>query len=407
MKKQSVVKKVQIKTSPVHYVTGVVFIALIILVTYLTLKPKEEQILLENDTIEKTRLITSYVVKQESIIEKDLTKVLVPVIAEGTKTQKGGIIATYKGQEYKNYEETLSEMDKEILEVMNDLPVIYSSEVDAIDNTIYELVKQSQGETSYAKMQEYKQRINTYINKRANIIGELSPDGAKIKELIRKRNEYEENAKKSNDNILAPMTGLVSYKTDGLENKLSLKEIDDLTYSGIKDIVENSNLIDNTNIKVVNNYEAYIVTKVPLEDKEYIKENNNYTLRLIERNNYEIKAKLAKVIQVEDGFELYFKVTNGIEELMDLREIEIEIIWWKTTGLVINNSALKKYDNKEAYYVYTIKYPNEVKIPVKIKRQNDKYSVIVNYEKQELEELGLESIYRIKLHDRIIIKDEK
>ena len=46
-------------------------------------------------------------------------------------------------------------MDREILERMKDLPTVYSSEVDAIENTIYNLVKQSVGETSYNKMQEF------------------------------------------------------------------------------------------------------------------------------------------------------------------------------------------------------------------------------------------------------------
>ena len=228
MKKISSVKKVQIKASPVHYITGVVFIALIIFIISFAIKPKEERILLKNDTIEKNRLATAYVLKYETVIEKNLNKVLLPVIAEGTKTKKGGIIATYKGEEYKNYEETLNKMDNEILDLMNDLPITYSSEVEAIDNLIYALVKQSQGETSYAKMQEYKQRINTHINKRANIIGELSPDGAKIRELIEQRNKYEDTAKKSNDNVLAPTPGIVSYKTDGLETKLSAENTEKL-----------------------------------------------------------------------------------------------------------------------------------------------------------------------------------
>lgn len=407
MKKISDVKKVKIKASPVNYITGVVFIALIAVALYFTLKPTDERLLLETGTIEKTCLTTAYVVKQESVIEKELGKVLVPVIAEGSKTQKGGIIATYKGEEYKNYEETLVKMDGEILELMNDLPAIYSSEVDAIDKTIYELVKQSVGETSYAKMKEYKQRINSYVNKRANIIGKLSPDGAEIKELIAKRNEYEESAKQSNDNILAPITGLVSYKTDGLENKLNAKKISDLTYSEIKELVNNSNLIDNTNIKVVNNYEAYIVTKVALENQQYLKENYDYTLRLIENNNYEIKATLIGLEETDAGTELYFKVTNGIEQLIDLREIEIEIIWWKSKGLVIKNEALIKYENKDAYYINAIKYSEIVQIPVDVVRRNDKFAVITNYDKEKLKELGLETNYSIKLHDRIIIKNQK
>jgi len=406
MKKISSVNKVKIKASPVHYVTGVVFIALIAIVLYFTLKPTDKILLLEKGTIEKTSLSTAYVIKEESIIEKDLNKVLVPVISDGTKTQKGGIIATYKGEEYMNYEETLAKMDKEILVLMNDLPTVYSSEVDTIDSTIYELVKQSVGETSYVKMQEYKQRINSYINKRANIIGELSPEGAEIREHIKKRNEYEESAKKSNDNILAPITGLVSYKTDGLETKLTLKNIENFDYTKIKEIVNNSNLINNNNIKVVNNYEAYIVTKVELELNEYLNVGYNYKLRLVENNNVQIKVELTKKVEKEDGVELYFKVTNGIEELIDSREIEVEVILWQSTGIVVDNQALTKYENNEVYYLNAIKYSEIEQIPVKILKQNDKFSVIDNYASEELKDLGIESIYKLKLYDRVVLKGE-
>lgn len=398
------VKKVKIKASPVHYVTGVAFVALIAVTLYFTFKKGNETILLENGMIEKTTIATSYVIKNETIVEKDLNKVLVPVIAEGSKTKKDGIIAIYKGEEYMDYEATLAKLDGEILELMKDLPAVYSSEVEAIDSTIYEIVKDSINETSYAKMQEYKQRINTQINKRASIIGDLSPDGAEIKKLIDKRNKYEEQAKNSNDNLLAPASGIVSYKTDGFEEKFLISKIDKLNYSDVNDMVQTTNIVDNTKIKIVNNYEAYILTKVPKEDKDYIKNNTNYKLRLLESNNYEIKGKLVKVEETAGGIELCFKITNGIEHLVDLREIEVEIIWWQSSGLVINNEALVKYNNKDAYCIYAVKYSEIVDIPVRIKKQNDNYSVIENYDYEQLTDLGLETKYKIKLHDRVIIK---
>lgn len=398
------VKKVKIKASPVHYVTGVAFVALIAVTLYFTFKKGNETILLENGMIEKTTIATSYVIKNETIVEKDLNKVLVPVIAEGSKTKKDGIIAIYKGEEYMDYEATLAKLDGEILELMKDLPAVYSSEVEAIDSTIYEIVKDSINETSYAKMQEYKQRINTQINKRASIIGDLSPDGAEIKKLIDKRNKYEEQAKNSNDNLLAPASGIVSYKTDGFEKKFLISKIDKLNYSDVNDMVQTTNIVDNTKIKIVNNYEAYILTKVPKEDKDYIKNNTNYKLRLLESNNYEIKGKLVKVEETAGGIELCFKITNGIEHLVDLREIEVEIIWWQSSGLVINNEALVKYNNKDAYCIYAVKYSEIVDIPVRIKKQNDNYSVIENYDYEQLTDLGLETKYKIKLHDRVIIK---
>ncbi len=407
MKKVSKIKKMNVKLNPAGYAAGVLFIAVIVLTIFFTLKPKDERMLLETGTIEKSGLYTAYVVKNEEVIKQDVSKVMVPVTAEGSKVPKGGIVATYRGEEYSNYEETLAKMDKEILELMQDLPPIYSSEIDAIDKTIYSLIKESINETSYSKMQEYKQRINSYINKRAGIIGELSPDGAEIKELIEKRNKYEAKAKKSNDNILAPITGLVSYKTDGLEEKLSLDRIDNLSYSVIETYVDEDIKSNTTEIKVVNNYEAYIVAKVGLELKEYIKKGYNYDLRLVENNNEIIEAELSKVEEREDCYELYFKVTNGIENIIDLRKIEIEIVWWKRTGLVVRNELLNKYDGKDVNYIYAVKYSEVVEIPVKIIRQNDKYSIIDNYTKEELEDLEIETKYKIKLHDRIILKANK
>ena len=121
----------------------------------------------------------------------------------------------------------------------------------------------------------------------------------------------------------------------------------------------------------------------------------------------EIKGKLTKYIEKEDGIELYFKITNNIEYLVDLRQIDVEIIWWSTGGLVVENEALTKIKDNDVKYINAIKYSEIVSIPVKVVKQNDKYSVITNYTNEELNELNIKNSYKIKLHDRIIVKDEE
>ena len=404
MEMKSKIKKIDINSSPVYIIAGGVFIAILVLVLLFTLGTQNKQVLLKNQTVENTEHITGYVVKTESVVDKDLNKILIPVVSDGARIAKESIIATYKGEEYANYEQTLNTMDKEILELMQHLPTVYSSEVDAIDMEIYNLVKACTNETSYASMQEYKQKINNNIKKRAGIIGDLSPKGAEIKKIIDERNNYELSAKKSTDNILAPIPGVVSYTTDGLEGLLKVSDIDNLTYTSIKETVKNNKTENSSEIKVVNNYEAYIVTKVKLEDKQYIKEGTNYTIRLVEDNGYTLKGYLKKVNETEDGIELFFLITNGVEELADLRDVEIEIVWWSRTGLTVSTDILKKYDNKEVYYINAIKYSEIVDIPVKIVKKTDKFAVITNYSNEELEELGIDTDYKIKLYDRIIIK---
>lgn len=402
-------KKINVENNINKYYVLIGSLCIIAVITLLIFSISEntKQYLVQTGTLEYTEITTGYIAKDEKTITKDQSKVLVPVIAEGARISKGDIIAIYKGDEYKNYEETLSEMDREILERMKHLPTVYSSEVDAIENAIYDLVKQSVGETSYNKMQEYKQKINTNINKRANIIGELSPDGAEIKKLIEKRNEYEAEAKKSNDNILAPMPGIVSYTIDGLEDKIIYNEVEDLDYTTIKRLVSDEKETDNTKIKIVNNYEAYIIMKANLENAQYIAEGYDYRLRLIEQDNYEFLASLEKVKQVEDGIEVYFKVTNGIENIVNLREVEIEVVWDYSKGLIVPAKALNKYDNTDIYYITAIKSTEYQNIPVSVKVENENYVVVKNYTDEELDELGVDCEYELQLYDRIIVESKK
>lgn len=399
-------RKEYIRTNKYYIILGSICLISLIIVMIYSIGGRTKQYLTEHGRIEKTEITTGYIVKTEKTVEKDQSKVLVPVISEGSKVAKKSIIATYKGEEYKNYEETLASMDKEILERMQELPAEYSSEVTAIEATIFSLVKNSLKETSYNKMQEYKQKINTNINKRAIIIGELSPKGAEIKTLIAKRNKYEEEAKKSNDNIYAPITGIVSYNADGLEEELKLSKINKLSYDKIKELVNTKKEKNSTKIKVVNNYEAYIVIKSKLENLDYMAEGYEYRVRLIENNNYEFIATLERLEQKEDGVEVYFKVSNGIEELVNLRESEVEIVWDSYEGLYVPIETLKKDETTGIYYIWINRYTETKSVPVKVRIQNDSYAVVKNYEAEELEELGIETEYELELYDRVTVIKE-
>lgn len=390
-----------------YIVIGSICILAIVVLLIISISKNTKQYLVQTGILEHTEITTGYIIKEEKVVSKDQTKVLVPVTSEGARVSKNDIIATYKGDEYKNYEEQLAVMDKEILERMKDLPTVYSSEVSAIEETIYNLVKESVGEATYSKMQEYKQKINSNINKRANIIGSLSPAGAEIKKLIENRNEYEAKGKESNDNILAPMPGIVCYTVDGLEDILTCNNINYLDYTKIRSAINNDKSVDNTKIKVVNNYEAYIVMKASLDNAQYIAEGYNYRLRLIEQDNYEILAKLEKINQVEDGIETYFKITNGIEHIINLREVEMEVVWDYANGLIVPTQAINAYDNINAQYVTVIRGTDYHAIPVVIDVKNETYTVVKNYTNEQLEELGIESKYKLELYDRVIVETKR
>ena len=175
MKKTNKVQNINMenKINKYYVIIGGAILLFVTALLIFSVSENTKQQLVSQGTLEHTEITTGYIIKKEKTVDKDQAKVLVPVVAEGSKVAKGNILATYKGDEYANYEENLRDMDKEILERMQDLPIVYSSEVDAIEDTIHALVKESIGETSYNKMQEYKQKINSIQSNNDELISRL------------------------------------------------------------------------------------------------------------------------------------------------------------------------------------------------------------------------------------------
>ena len=87
--------------------------------------------------------------------------------------------------------------------------------------------------------------------------------------------------------------------------------------------------------------------------------------------------------------------------------MSIDIIWWSDSGRKIPNDAIayeQKGDNNIAYLV-RIRGEYTDKILIKIKRQNDKYSIVENYTSKELQELGYTS-EELKNRSTLTLYDE-
>ncbi|MDD2628442.1 MAG: HlyD family efflux transporter periplasmic adaptor subunit, partial [Clostridia bacterium] len=238
------------------------FCIIAIAITMYIIYNKEEKYLVKEGTIDHVTTGPGYVIKNETLIDIDTTKVLVPTVSEGTRVTKGNIIATYRNQEYQQYQKKLRDIDESILEALKDIKIEYSSEINNIEKQVLNSVIASKGMTSMVNMQEQRVHINNLLSKKAALVGALSPEDAYVKQLIKEREQIEEQSKIATANIKATVSGLVSYTSDGLENKLNLSTIFNLNYEDIKNIVDMDKDIINNKIKITNNYEAYILVKV-------------------------------------------------------------------------------------------------------------------------------------------------
>lgn len=360
-----------------------------------------------NGYVEKSSDTVGYVIKDESVASISGDGVAIPVIEQGKKAAKGEIVAIYKDESYAKYLEEIDQMDKDIQTLIKDLPAAYSSDVKDIDSQIAEISKEALKTTSYIKMQEYKNKLDELSYKKVLVLGSLSPEGSKIRELIEEREAYEKESKTSSNNIKAPMAGVVTYKIDGLEDVTDTNKVFRLSASGINELISKYAEDDKNKfgVKIVDNYNAYIIVKEKKgENDDYIIKAKNYNIRLSDYSDTKITGELVKVIEDDDCYYCIFNLQNGIENIIDDRNTNINIVWKKVAGMAIPSAYISKDEEKGYSYVTMIHAGEYLDIPVNIVIESDNVCIVENMSKDDLEKYNLESSSGLEIYDQIIIK---
>ena len=74
------------------------------------------------------------------------------------------------------------------------------------------------------------------MSKKAKIAGSLSQSGSYIQELNKQKEEYETKLTSDSEYITAPVSGVVSYRVDGLEDALTTSDFSNLTEQTLENL---------------------------------------------------------------------------------------------------------------------------------------------------------------------------
>src|SRR5699024_1792276 len=134
--------------------------------------------------------------------------------------------------------------------------------------------------------------------------------------------------------IKAPMSGVVSYKVDGLEEVLTPDDFSSYNRSFFEglNLKTGQTVATNTECgKVVNNYECYIATIIKKDQLHDIEQGDKLNLRL--SNGDEISSSVEYVMeQTDDDVLVVFKISKDVEKLISNRKISFDIIFWQYSG---------------------------------------------------------------------------
>ena len=329
--------------------------------------------------------------------------------SEGKRVANGEAIYRYSLENEGEITKKIEELDNQIQEALQNETTLFSTDIKLIETQIEEKLEDVYENTNLQKVEQYKKDVSNSITKKAKIAGDLTPSGSYVKQLIEQRSGYENQVNTNSQYVYATKSGIISYRVDGLESKLTVGDFGYLSKDFLNSInLKNGQIIafNNSSAKIINNFKCYITCLSKTDEAINAQVGDKLKLRL--PNSEEIPAEI--VYKKEEGKNevlLVFEIEQSVEDLINYRKMMFDIIWWSDSGIKVPNTAIQ-YEGKFAYVIRN-RAGYEEKILVKVLRQNDKYSIVENYSTQELQEAGydtstLDSKKSISLYDEIIIK---
>ena len=394
----------------------IVCICLIIYFLYavilLIMNPTDIYVLTKGEIIEEDETV-GYIIRNETIIKDDTNSNGIYAIAtEGQKVAKDEIIFRYYKDSEKEITDNIKQIDYQIQEELEkDKTTPSSADIKVIENQIEEKLVSLNSLSNYQEMKEYKDNIDNLIAKKIKYIGEIT-DNKEIKQLVKERNEYE---KQLTNGVLykkSTTSGIVSYRVDGLEEKLRADNLAEITDTFLENLdLKTGQIISTSNEsgKIIDNFKYYIAVIINTELSNKAKVGDNVTLKIsgAEEEN-------AKVVQINEGSgkrTIIFEINRMSSTVINHRKLSVDVIWWKKTGFKVPNQAIytENINDKDINYVLINKSGIENKCYVKVEKQNETFSIISSYETKELQELGIDendikNYKKISNYDEIILK---
>ena len=406
-------KKIKNKKKTVSiYIAGVILLIYLSYVIYLLIKQPTNVFTVENGKLYKEETDIGYVIRNEKVVKGENYKNgMEEIIGEGSRAAANENIFRYYSNNEENLKQKISELDAKIQEAMSESNNTFSSDAIILENQIDEKLQNINKITDLSKLSEYKKEIDSLVTKKSKIAGEASPQGSYLRKLIDERKKYETDLNSGAEYVKAPMSGIVSYRVDGLEDTLTPDNFGSLNKEYLENLNLNTGKIVASNEecgKVIDNFEGYIATISGSEEAKNAKVGDKVKVRL--SNNAEIQAEITNIIEEENQERvIILKVQKQIEELINYRKITFDLIWWSASGLKVPNQAIVQENNLN--YVIRNRAGYLSKILVKVKKQGDKYSIVDTYTAEELKKLGLSnaeisSYKKITLYDEILINPD-
>lgn len=373
---------------------------------YLLIVDPTDTYIIKEETLSEEDTTAGYIIRNETVIKEENKNGIYAIVSEGEKVAKSDSIFRYYTDNEKEIYTKIDELNHQIQELLDKENSIPSADIKSIENQIDEQIKGISKLNNTQEIEEYKNSIDTLISKKINFIGDAT-ENSEIKQLVAERKTYEDQLKNGSEYKKAEMSGVVSYRVDGLEEELTENNFNNFTEEYLEGLdLKTGQIVATSNDcgKVIDNFKCYIA--VPMDSVKAMEAKVGDKVQIRISNKEELDAKIVQINEGSGKRVIIFLVNKLVDELINHRKIAIDVIWWSESGLRIPNQAL--IEENGLYYVIRNKAGVQSKILVKLDVQTDKFSIISSYSASELQEIGydeedIRNYKKISNYDEILL----
>lgn len=374
---------------------------------YLLIVHPTDTYVIKQGTLSEEEETIGYIIRDEKVVKGDnYQNGIYAIASEGQRVAVNESIFRYYSDSEKEIKTQINGLNFKIQELLEQEKNVTSADIKSIEKQIEEKMENINTLSNYQEIIENKKNIDNLITKKINFIGDIT-ENKEIKALVNERNSYEQKLKKGSEYQKAPIGGIVSYRVDGLEEKLSVDKFNEITEKYLNELdLRTGKIVSTSNEygKVIDNFKCYIA--ITMDSKKAMEAKVGDSVQLRVSNSEEEKAEIIQINEESGKRTIIFEINKMTETLINHRKIVVDVIWWNVSGLKVPKQAL--IEENGLYYVTRNKAGVQSKLLVKIEKQTDKFAIISAYKDDELKELGYDSndirnYKEIANYDEIII----
>jgi multidrug efflux pump subunit AcrA (membrane-fusion protein) len=234
-----------------------------------------DTVMVEEGKVTSEDSAIGYIIREEEVLKgQNVSNGIIQIKVEGEKVSKNQRLFRYYNDDETELQTKIDEINAKIDETLNNEQTIFSNDINAIDKQIKAKFEDIKFKNSISEITEYKKDIDTYINKKSKIAGELSPAGSYIKELISQKEKYQNEMSANQEYVISKSSGIISYRIDNLESVLNMNNIENINTKMLEELdLKTGQIVTSSNQmgKVVNNFKCYIATNLKLEETQNVK----------------------------------------------------------------------------------------------------------------------------------------